>query len=124
MAGPAPDWNVPDQNNNKFTDIATLRDGMWPTFIGAILHAGAVLPGWDLTAETHDGSNRPLTITWTNQDSPPMLFRVTYTYSGGSMATAKFDWDYGGGSGWEAFSIDVATITTDANYNVTAITWA
>lgn len=125
MAGPNPDWTIPDPTvNNKFADLDAMREDIWPTFVGAALHAGAVVPGWDLTAETHDSDNRPLTLTWANQDSPPQQFKVTYTYTGVKLSTARFQWDYGAGSGFEDWTQDTATLTIDDDLVITSITWA
>jgi len=124
MAGPNPVWTIPDPTvNSKFADLNALRDDLWPTFVGSALVAGALVPGWDLAAETHDASNRPLTQDFVNQDSPPKKFRVTYTYTGSAVSTVRFQWDRGGGAGYENWTHDLATVTTGANGIVTSVTW-
>ena len=48
MATPDPNWSGPDDTNVKLDDINNIRESIWYTYIGGLLSAGWLVPGWNL----------------------------------------------------------------------------
>jgi hypothetical protein len=90
------------------------------------LVSGGSMPGWDyaVTAGTTDA---PTEIVLTKTDDSNRKIRITYTYSGGLVATMKAAKTTNGGSNWDKITYagkDLCTLTYDGNGFLQSTAWS
>ena len=122
MGGPSPDWTIPDPENLQGDDLDAIRRDLHPALIAAVLCSGGLVASWDIlnTTFTNDNLTR---IDWVDTVSGQQL-RIDYTYIGSRINTAKFQWDYNDGGGFEDFSPNTATLSYNADGIVIGVTWS
>ena len=125
MAGPTPNWQIPNPTlaDNMESELDSIRADNIATLVASALAANMLVPEWDLTAETHNADNLPLTREWSSSDATVQKCRLTYTYVLGRVNTVKFEWDYGGGSGYEDFEPSTATISYGSDHIISQVSW-